>query len=71
MNGIELIRQWYEVKETGDIKEMSKFLYQNCQEALRIVESQLFALECLADIIAEKDALIEELEELEDLNEGE
>ncbi len=63
MNGIKLIELWNEVKARGDIKEMSTFLYQNCQEALRIVESQGVVIDYLNDIIFEQDEHIQELEE--------
>ncbi len=63
MNGIKLIELWNEVKARGDITEMSMFLYQNCQEALRIVESQGVVIDYLNDIIFEQDEHIQELEE--------
>ena len=64
MNGRETIRLWEEALKSDDPRDANRFLWQNCQDMLETIRRQLFVIDLLNDIIYDKDAQIEELEEL-------
>ena len=64
MNAIWVLEGYDKALKSDDPKEVTRFLCQHCQDFITVIEQQKFVIELLNDIIADKDAQIEELKEL-------
>ena len=71
MNAIWVLEEYDKALKSDDPKEVTRFLCQHCQDFIKVIEQQLFVIECLSDIIAERDAELEELQGLSALNQEE
>ena len=61
--GEDMIDAWDKVRTSDDQREINRFLWQNCQDALEMVRSQLGVLEVLSDMLAEQEEYIRVLED--------
>ncbi len=64
MNAIWLLEEWDKVLESGDPRDATRFLWHYSHDFITVIKQQKFVIEMLDDIIADKDAEIEELQEL-------
>ena len=60
--GEDLIDAWDKVRDSGDQREINKFLWQSCQDSLEIVRKQLGILEVLSDMLDDQEQYINTLE---------
>ena len=61
--GDGLIEEWDKVRNSDDPREVNKFLWQNCQDALDIIRNQLGVIEVLSEMLDNQEEYIIELEE--------
>lgn len=61
--GDGLIEAWDKVRESDDSREVNKFLWQNCQDALDIIRNQLGVIEVLSEMLDNQEEYIKDLEE--------
>jgi hypothetical protein len=64
MNAIWLLNEWDKVLQSDDPRDATRFLWHYSQDFITVIKQQKFVIEMLDDIIADKDAEIEELQEL-------
>ena len=63
MNGSQILREWEKALKSDDPRDANRFLWQHCQDFIHVIRQQKFVIEMLDDIIADKDAFIDSLEE--------
>ena len=60
--GYDLIDEWDRVRTSDDPREVNKFLWQNCQDALDIIRNQLGVIEVLSEMLEQQEEYIAMLE---------
>ena len=64
MNAIWVLEGYDEALKSDDPRDINRFLWHNSRDFITVIEQQRFVIDMLDDIIADKDAEIEELKEL-------
>ena len=61
--GNALIEEWDRVRNSEDPREVNRFLWQNCQDALDIIRNQLGVIEVLSAMLENQHEYIGMLED--------